>query len=171
MTPLATCAIGEFPCNSSHYRAEQFDSDLGLYYLRARYYNPATGRFLSRDPKEGNPSDPKSLHKYLYAGGNPVSALDPTGRASILETGAIDVDLVSEVIHPIVKLTCLAEILWASAATATKAISKYAFDREKEPIPPPPLWLDSICAVVLGPDAVKALFDYYLENFAPATFE
>ena len=30
--------------------AEQYDSDLGLYYLRARDYNPATGRFLSRDP-------------------------------------------------------------------------------------------------------------------------
>ena len=27
-----------------------YDSDLGLYYLRARYYNPVTGRFVSRDP-------------------------------------------------------------------------------------------------------------------------
>jgi RHS repeat-associated protein len=33
------------------YRGEQYHSDLGLYYLRARYYNPATGRFLSRDPE------------------------------------------------------------------------------------------------------------------------
>ena len=42
--------------NNYLYRAEQFDSDLGLYYLRARYYNPQTGRFLSRDPKELSPS-------------------------------------------------------------------------------------------------------------------
>jgi RHS repeat-associated protein len=32
---------------------EQYDSDLALYYLRARYYNPNTGRFLSRDPEDG----------------------------------------------------------------------------------------------------------------------
>ncbi len=30
------------------YRGEQYDSDLGLYYLRARYYNPLAGRFMSR---------------------------------------------------------------------------------------------------------------------------
>ena len=35
------------------YRGEQFDPDLGLYYLRARYYNPLTGRFMSRDPEDG----------------------------------------------------------------------------------------------------------------------
>ena len=46
----------------------------------ARYYNPATGRFLSRDPEDGNAKDPASLHKYLYAGGDPVNAMDPTGR-------------------------------------------------------------------------------------------
>jgi RHS repeat-associated protein len=60
---------------------EQYDSDLGLYYLRARYYNPATGRFLSRDPEEGKAYDPQSLHKYLYAGGDPVNRVDPRGRA------------------------------------------------------------------------------------------
>ena len=49
------------------YRGEQYDTDLGLYYLRARYYNPATDRFMSRDPEDGNPYDPASLHKYLYA--------------------------------------------------------------------------------------------------------
>ena len=84
--------------NNYLYRGEQFDSDLGLYYLRARYYNPATGRFLSRDPQEytplkwtgsplkstGNPPlDPKTLHKYLYAGGDPVNRIDPQGRAEL----------------------------------------------------------------------------------------
>ena len=63
--------------------SEQFDSDLGLYYLRARYYNPATGRFLSRDPEDGVAKDPASLHKYLYAGGDPVNFLDPTGRTLV----------------------------------------------------------------------------------------
>jgi RHS repeat-associated protein len=66
--------------NNYFYRDEQYDSDLGLYYLRTRYYNPATGRFLTHDPEDGNPRDPASLHKYLYAGGDPVNIVDPTGR-------------------------------------------------------------------------------------------
>jgi len=60
--------------------AEQYDSDLGLYYLRARYYNPLTGRFLSRDPEDGDPTDPQSLHRYLYANGDPINGVDPMGR-------------------------------------------------------------------------------------------
>jgi RHS repeat-associated protein len=73
--------------NNYLYRGEQYDPDLGLYYLSARYYNPQTGRFLSRDPNDpelfrpdGYPTDPRALHKYLYAGGDPVNAKDPTGR-------------------------------------------------------------------------------------------
>jgi RHS repeat-associated protein len=66
--------------NNYLYRGEQYDPDLGLYYLRARYYNPATGRFMSRDPGDGKRVDPKTLHKYLYAGGDPINVWDPTGR-------------------------------------------------------------------------------------------
>ena len=69
--------------NNYLYRGEQYDQDLGLYYLRARYYNPNTGRFLSRDPEDGIPTDPATLHKYDYAGGDPVNAIDPTGRATM----------------------------------------------------------------------------------------
>jgi RHS repeat-associated protein len=64
---------------------EQYDPDLGLYYLRARYYNPATGRFLSRDPEDGKAKDPASLHKYLYAGGDPINRIDPQGREFVDE--------------------------------------------------------------------------------------
>src|ERR1700692_4811433 len=39
--------------NNYLYRGEQYDSDLGFYYLRARYYNPLTGRLLSADPLAG----------------------------------------------------------------------------------------------------------------------
>jgi RHS repeat-associated protein len=94
--------------NNYLYRGEQYDSDLGLYYLRARYYNPATGRFMSRDPGLGDDDDdddddgsgftdddgndlsiPATLHKYLYTGGDPVNWVDPSGRADIVDTGEL----------------------------------------------------------------------------------
>ena len=62
------------------YAGEQYDPALGHYYLRARYYNPSNGRFNQTDPFAGNPSDPQSLHKYLYAHCNPVNNSDPTGK-------------------------------------------------------------------------------------------
>ena len=74
--------------NNYLYRGEQFDPDLGLYYLRARYYNPNTGRFMSRDPEDGKPIDPQPLHKYLYAGGDPVNRIDPTGRSNLFASVA-----------------------------------------------------------------------------------
>jgi RHS repeat-associated protein len=67
------------------YRGEQYDSDLSLYYLRARYFDSLTGRFLTKDPADGDTTDPKTLHKYLYAGGDPVNRIDPTGWDTILE--------------------------------------------------------------------------------------
>ena len=76
--------------NNYLYRGEQFDSDLGLYYLRARYYNPSTGRFLSRDPEDGKIKISATLHKYLYASGDPVNRIDPTGRADFVEVENVD---------------------------------------------------------------------------------
>jgi len=38
---------------------------------------------MSRDPEDGYANDPKSLHKYLYAGGDPVNGMDPTGRDEV----------------------------------------------------------------------------------------
>jgi len=77
--------VGSTP-NVYLYRGEQYDSDLALYYLRARYYDPLTGRFLSRDPNVGYIDEPATLHKYLYAGGDPVNRVDPSGRADTIET-------------------------------------------------------------------------------------
>ena len=71
--------------NNYLYRGEQYDPDLGLYYLRARYYNPLTGRFMSRDPYDGSTILPVTLHKYLYASGDAVDRIDPRGRADLFE--------------------------------------------------------------------------------------
>ena len=71
--------------NAYRYRGEQFDEELGFYYLRARYMNPAIGRFVTMDEFAGNSQEPYSLHKYLYADANPVTYSDPSGYFSIGE--------------------------------------------------------------------------------------
>jgi len=58
------------------------NSQSGLQYLRARVYDPVTGQFLTRDSLEEMSHQP-----YLYAGGNPVGASDPTGRLAYEEEG------------------------------------------------------------------------------------
>ena len=62
------------------FAGEQYDPDLGLYYNRARYLNTNTGRFWTMDPHDGDPQSPLSLHRYLYAGADPVNRVDPSGR-------------------------------------------------------------------------------------------
>ena len=51
----------------------------GLYYMRARYYNPDIKRFLNQDIKVGDISNGQGLNRYAYCEGNPVSMVDPFG--------------------------------------------------------------------------------------------
>lgn len=61
---------------------ERADPTTGLVYLRSRWVDPRTGRFMTRDTFEGWPDDPPSLHPYAYALGNPVNRIDPPGTFS-----------------------------------------------------------------------------------------
>ncbi|MCO6455655.1 MAG: hypothetical protein J5I93_10210 [Pirellulaceae bacterium] len=76
--PRATVpAGGATPLDNSYlFTGEDLDPDTGLVYLRARYYDPETGRFLSKDPA-GFPDGP---NQYAYAGSNPVNYVDPSGQ-------------------------------------------------------------------------------------------
>src|SRR5215212_640899 len=69
------------------YSGEQWDPNLGLYYLRARLMNPLTGRFWSVDSYEGTGSEPQALHKYVFSGADPTNRVDPTGHMSLAELG------------------------------------------------------------------------------------
>jgi RHS repeat-associated protein len=66
------------------FTGQQTDADSGLQYLRARYYDPGTGRFLGRDPIAGFMGIPQTQNRYPYALGNPVSRTDPSGMSSIV---------------------------------------------------------------------------------------
>ena len=53
------------------------DSDTGLVYMRARYYDPAVGRFASEDPAG------QGVNWYIYCADNPVSAYDVSGQETL----------------------------------------------------------------------------------------
>jgi RHS repeat-associated protein len=57
------------------YDGQYTDAESGLQYLRARYYNPSTGQFVTLDPAIDTTYTP-----YSYASGNPVNADDPSGK-------------------------------------------------------------------------------------------
>ena len=65
--------------NLFRYCGEYWDAETGTYYLRARYYNPVTGRFMSEDSNMGDYNDPLSLNLYTYCYNNPVRYFDSTG--------------------------------------------------------------------------------------------
>jgi len=67
------------PRTSFGFTGEQTDPT-GLIYLRARYYNPQFGSFLSRDPFGGWMDDSGSQNGYSYTGANPVNYVDPSGK-------------------------------------------------------------------------------------------
>ena len=93
--------------NSYGFQGEEKD-ETGLYYLRARYMDPATGTFTSMDTYGGSLTDPMSLHKYLFANSNPVAYCDPSGNFSMTEQalvcGLIG-ELASAVIYTVELLT------------------------------------------------------------------
>ena len=62
------------------YCGEYFDKETGTIYLRARYYDPETGRFITEDSYSGKDSDPLSLNLYIYVDNNPVNLFDPSGH-------------------------------------------------------------------------------------------
>ncbi len=80
--------------NPYRYCGEQYDADLHMYFLRARYMETDRGRFWTMDSYEGRNNDPATLHKYLYAHADPVNGIDPSGEmtlGSLLEGSSISV--------------------------------------------------------------------------------
>ena len=56
----------------------------GLYYMRARYYNPEIKRFINQDVMTGSIVNTPTLNRYAYVNGNPISLNDPFGLSPFL---------------------------------------------------------------------------------------
>jgi RHS repeat-associated protein len=65
--------------NTYTYTGREWDKETGLYYYRARYYDPLEGRFISKDPIGFAGGD---VNLYGYVSNNPVNAIDPTGYST-----------------------------------------------------------------------------------------
>ena len=105
--------------NPFHFTGEPFDEATGLYYLRARFYNPELGRFITRDTFAGSDFTPLTLHRYLYANANPINFTDPTGHFSLAMT-APSISLPTITINMTYLLLAVRKArLVAAAATAT----------------------------------------------------
>jgi RHS repeat-associated protein len=66
------------------YTGREFDSESGLYYYRARYYDPTTGKFLQKDPIGFR----GGLNVYNYVDANPAALIDPYGLAGLWREGS-----------------------------------------------------------------------------------
>ena len=72
-----------------------WNSGEGLYFNRARYYQPNLGRFIGSDPHNGQDYEPDTLHKYRYSANNPVGKIDPSGRFDISLLGTTIANFIS----------------------------------------------------------------------------
>ena len=68
----------EADANPIRFSGQYLDQDSGLYYMRAREYDPESGRFLEVDPREAEAGE-SDLSSYLYAEDDPTLLTDPSG--------------------------------------------------------------------------------------------
>jgi len=79
-TELTASAYGNRYC----FQGRENDWSTGLIYFRARWYNPETGRWLSKDPIGiSGGLNPGGLNQYVFCGNNPINAVDPSGLADV----------------------------------------------------------------------------------------
>jgi RHS repeat-associated protein len=68
----------------------EWDQDAGMYYYRARYYDPGIGRFVQEDPDPGRMLYPiTAINKYIYSGNSPINYTDPSGLSFLGDLGRV----------------------------------------------------------------------------------
>jgi RHS repeat-associated protein len=109
------------------YTGREFDFDTGLYYYRARYYDPEAGRFLSTDGSGFSAGD---LNLYRYVENRPLSVTDPSGNTAILERTLVTVAETGIAIGCAHLELCVQDQLddpWARFEQVTSALTQQVF--------------------------------------------
>ncbi|WP_289299236.1 RHS repeat-associated core domain-containing protein, partial [Xylanibacter rodentium] len=63
----------------ANYTGHDWDDVLGMFYAKARFYDPAAKRFVAMDPVKGDVFEPMTLVPYIYCEDNPLKYVDPMG--------------------------------------------------------------------------------------------
>jgi len=79
------------------FTGREYDPETGLYYYRARYYDPKAGRFISKDPIGFGGGD---LNLFRYVGNDPANFTDPSGLFAI--PWPIIVPPIEKIVAPII---------------------------------------------------------------------
>ena len=87
----------------------RYDIEIGLYYNRARYYNPFTGRFLKTDPIGYG----AGMNMYAYCGNNPTNFVDPSGLKSYEFT--IPLSVITDLNAPEIEDASAMVVAWLSS--------------------------------------------------------
>jgi len=79
----ATTSAEVAGANVLRYAGYAYDAHAGLYYCSARYYDPATASFITKDPAKADGEE----SAYQYCGGDPVGKVDPSGEVAVARGG------------------------------------------------------------------------------------
>jgi len=105
--------------NAYLFAGEIADLNSGFYFLRARWLDPAAGRFASADPFPGLLFEPQSLHKYVYVDNDPVNRTDPSGLFGSGGTSLVSVAVVGAIVGAIAANVIFRPSGWFDTVTVT----------------------------------------------------
>lgn len=119
--------------NPFRYRGYYYDSESGLYYLNARYYDPMTHRFINPDSIIASNGDITSYNLFSYCSNNPVNFSDPTGNAEAAAGAGAGFPVIGFIFFIIEEIDAaihgrpgLIQQIWDGAVAAWNGITSWA---------------------------------------------
>ena len=144
--------------NPIRYRGYYYDTESGLYYLKSRYYDPATCRFINADGYISTGQGLLSTNMFAYCENNPVNKFDPTGNFALTATlGGIALWKIGGLIIGAVTALVIADTVAKNppslpSISLPKIESKSESDSDTKDLAPPKLHLDPVHHIVAKAD-------------------